>query len=301
MINRRSLLLVGAVFALANAFINPVQQSVLSEGYVDAALQAFGLNGVVLGAAALGLTALARSRDETRADALDWIFAFILMALLLVPLATAAWVGLAAYMAASLAHLRQGISPWGRAGCLILLSLGLREPVSRMLFSFFGEGVLTFDALATAAALKIIGQAALTQGNMITGGSGHELLVLSGCSSFRNLSFVLLAWFALSRFLVVRAGVRSGSRPDWIVGAGLFVAMIGVNVARLAVMAQGPEAYQFFHDGPGTQVFEGAQVLLVGGGVYATLALSKRNGFDPAGRTGPDQPRPQTAEHCSNA
>jgi len=155
--------------------------------------------------------------------------------------------------------------------------VGAREPIAKSLLDLLSEGFLNADAAMVVGILEVLGLSNARAGNLITGPEGHQLLVLSGCSSFSNLSFALLAWFALSRFLLAERGRTSSIRADLFTMSGLGTAIVGLNIARLVVMALGPGLYEFFHDGFGVYVLEALQVFIVGGAVYATLNLDRRS------------------------
>ena len=95
------------------------------------------------------------------------------------------------------------------------------------------------------------------QGNLISQVDSYGLLILTGCSSFVNLSLVLLFWLALSlRYKPSLSGI------DFALASMLSVCVVALNTVRLTLMAIDQYWYQLFHDGNGALVIEFATFLL---------------------------------------
>lgn len=186
--------------------------------------------------------------------------------LVLYPSATLAW------LAASAIAFMIAYQTKGNLAALLLLSACLREPLTAVLLKVFAGNILGFDAVLTNAALWIMGQNALLHSNIVITQSGHPLLILTGCSVFANLSYISLLWISL--YVFYQRPLTQSS--VWILGI-VMVITLASNAFRLALMTKSVQAYTFYHDGLGAQLFEWglmASVLLiiVGGCRYAKSA-----------------------------
>jgi exosortase/archaeosortase family protein len=103
------------------------------------------------------------------------------------------------------------------------------------------------------------------------GPNGHGVVIISGCSSFHNLSLALLCWVTISRLRRQNWQVR-----DFVIGSAIGITMILLNVARISLMAWDIELYHYWHDGIGAEIFAVAASL--------TILLMSLCGSRPAGR-----------------
>jgi len=250
--------LYGATLAVAavNALVRPVLASIDDLGWLAALSGGFGIGFVIPAALLLGLRLLIQTRAD-EVETLDWVLIVCALILLLVPSATVSWLVTAALAVFAMPRFR---SPWARAGLSVVLFTALRDPLATTLLKLFATPLLDTDAAMTATLLKIFMQEAAHQGNVVIGQSGHQLLILTGCTSYTNLSMALLGWFALSRNFKPFLDRRQAAA-----GLAVATAVIGLNIVRLTIMALGPAPYHFFHDGSGGVMFEAALIAVTVG------------------------------------
>ena len=99
--------------------------------------------------------------------------------------------------------------------------------------------------------LKLTTGTGTHEGNLVHGPANHSLVVLYGCSSLKNLGGACLAWWAATTWLGVRGG-RSAIVTMFAVG----VAVLGLNVVRLYLMAFDLGWYDFWHNGNGVAIYD---------------------------------------------
>lgn len=245
---------VTAVTGFLNAVARPVTVAVEKEGMVAALLGGLSINPIVAASFVLAVLLVvgSPSRPVRRRHI---VLALAVSVGLLIPNATIAWLMFGALSAGIL--LDKNLPKSARAGGAIMMAVAMREPVSKTLLDLFTEPLLAFDGWAAAYWLSMFYDQVGHRGNLITGPDGHSLLILTGCSSFTNLSYSLLAWFAISRAFHFSFPLRV-----WMAGAGISVLVPVLNHLRLAWMGLDAEAYVFFHAGGGRHWFEIGIVLI---------------------------------------
>ena len=157
-----------------------------------------------------------------------------------------------------------------RSALLIFAAMAIRTPAITLLLSVLSEEFLYIDAQLVTTALTISSIETQQIGNIIVGDDGHKLAVMTGCSSFTNLSIALLVWFAISRGIRHRISGRALAA-----GLAITISIIGLNAFRLSLMALNPELYHFFHGDIGKDLFELALVLTT-----LSVALLGTGGID---------------------
>ncbi|RED43794.1 hypothetical protein [Aestuariispira insulae] len=254
---RLSLLVIAG--CLLNGFAKPFLAWLTAPDIVDQNLgqHLFGIQPVTLFAALLGLWQLLKSPFALKPSRADLWVAIIVMALCLLPFARTAWFALALFSGWACFRLK-GNAQGSETGYVILLAVSLRDPISVAMLDLFSDGFLTFDAWASGSLLNLFGDTITVQSNMFSNSDGHSVYVLTGCASFKDISFGLLIWFSVIR--------TSGSRPlsFWFsCGAALALCLMFINIVRLALMGLSPAHYSFIHDGTGAQIFQGLLITII--------------------------------------
>jgi hypothetical protein len=136
-----------------------------------------------------------------------------------------------------------------RAAATVLLALSLNGFWGRLFFDLFAPFLLWVDTALVAAFLSVV-RSGVTWNNTIIASGDHSIVVLSGCSSFHNISLGLLAWVALTKL----------ARPDWVradarVAIAVCAAVLLLNLLRIYLLALGAESYAYWHTGTGEQIF----------------------------------------------
>ena len=236
------------VIGFANAIAKPVAKVISDLGFVNALWAGFGLNAIVCSAFALatGLIYFAPLLSTNR----NLLFiSYGTFAIFMVPVASVSWLALGLF--GIFVFIGYKNNPGFRAGGAIIAAAALRQPVSKATLDLFAGPLLDLDAAAASFWISFGRSGSVLDGNMLSTGRSHDLLVLSGCSSFTNLSFALLMWFCLSMAVCKQLTART-----WIAAALISIFVPVTNQIRLALMGLDQTTYNFIHDGDGVFVFE---------------------------------------------
>jgi len=245
------------LFAVANALLPAALTSIEQYTFMNALLSGFGQSFVIWFSLVVSAVLWNRSTIKSFAHSrITYIFALLLSLALLIPLATINWLICAACAAIWLTQYRD--DPYARASALLILAIAIREPTTKLCLTLFANQILSFDTWLTFLSLSFFNETSFSmQDNLITQPDGYGLLILTGCSSFINLSLVLLFWLALSLRLK-----PSLSRIDIALASMLGVCVVALNTFRLTLMAIDQYWYQLFHDGNGALIIELSTFLL---------------------------------------
>ncbi len=145
-----------------------------------------------------------------------------------------------------------------KAAAVVLLALATNRLWGPIFFDSFESALLHADAALAGTALIFSHPDLTWHGNVIGAAEGHRIIILSGCSSFHNISMGLLCWAALTKL----------ARPTWdwsdaAFAFGVVAVVIGLNVSRLYLMALSYDQYIYWHNGFGSQLYEIAATLAV--------------------------------------
>lgn len=136
-----------------------------------------------------------------------------------------------------------------RAAALVLWALCVQAVVGPLIFNWFTFDLLRADAALVGWALEAT-QRGFTWHDNVIETTGHSIEVFNGCSSFHNISLAALCWVTLTMMH------RTYWIPtDFAFGALACVAMIVLNAVRLYAMAQNVDAFKYWHEGVGAQIF----------------------------------------------
>ena len=238
------------VVAVLNALSRRLFESFADKTALDAILDLSGVSAIVW-FALYALVAIGSSSEPARPRPADWAIAalVIIAALLPVPqLAAAALVLLGLWCL--LAH--RATPTIGRMG-VILLALSGSLLWGRLALSLFAPPLLSIDAQLVALFAQVP-----VDGNFVhfaTGSGGYTLA--PGCSSLHNVSLAILLWATLTQLFDVPVRWQS------LLGClAAVVALLAVNIARLAAMAHMPQHFVWLHEGPGETIFAWASLVL---------------------------------------
>ena len=137
-----------------------------------------------------------------------------------------------------------------RAAATILGALAVQAFWGRGLFNLFAVDLLRADAAIVGAVVAAMHEGVTRYDNVILLSSGHGIEILSGCSSFHNVSLALLCWVT-----VTKLNRPELLRRDFLIGGVVCAMMILLNEARLYAMALSPDGFHYWHDGFGATVF----------------------------------------------
>lgn len=229
------------VAGVLNAIFYQVLDSVGTSGLLGAVIGTFGISAIVwvaLALAALNLTRETESTIERREVLVD----LAVLALVLLPQKHVAWVGLTLFALNVFAHSARHSA--AARGSLMLLAVTVPMFWGKLVLSLFSGVVLTLDAMLVGTVLRLP-----RVGNTLALADGQtHLWIEASCSSMLNLSLVVLCW---TMFCAVR-GVTLRRGLPWLVLCAVLV--IGLNIARISLIAAFPEHYDMLHGGLGATV-----------------------------------------------
>jgi exosortase/archaeosortase family protein len=208
--------------------------------------------------------------DRTEAAEMrDVLIALALCLPLLLP--TARTIKVLALGAAVFLYFRGRADPKLRAAGVVLAALTIQEYWGHIVFDMFALPLLRAETAVVGTLVHFLRAGTVWHGNIISGPSGFGIIVYSSCSSFHNLSLAMLCWLTVSR---VRN--QDWRRRDLLTGFAIGAAMIACNVTRLCLMAWSPSSYEYWHDGPGAQIFAvGASVMVLVLSLYGSRPAAR--------------------------
>jgi hypothetical protein len=109
-------------------------------------------------------------------------------------------------------------------------------------------------------------------GTVISGAAGHSIAVYPGCSAFANTLTATFIWLCLIQLAETKL-----HRWHLFALAAALACIVGINVARIGMMAYSEDAYVFWHLGAGATFISIAMLTCVV--VFFLLAQLKIHGF----------------------
>jgi hypothetical protein len=239
------------IIGLANAMARPILKDVNDIGFVDSLMSGFGISFIVWFAAYCSIDLLHQKKADPLSP-LDIFVTFLILILLCIPSTIASWLVLAGFAAYCSFFVTKPHTKMRNAS-FIMLALSLRVPVSDVFLKLSADSLLQFDAFATLSVVQLIDESILRHGNILVGPQGHELLIMTGCASFTNISLAILLWFAVVRSYSLK---WTASLNLHIIPLCIFV--MGLNIFRLSMMSLSIEKYHFYHDELGADIINSA-------------------------------------------
>ena len=191
---------------------------------------------------------LLRASDPVPARWRELLVAAALCLLLFLPMSRAIWVaavGIAIYL-----FIFNGGDLRLRAAATVLAGLSVQEYWGHIFFNLVAFPLLDAETAAVGTLLAAVRPGTGWQDNMITGPNGFGIVVYSACSSFHNVSLAALCWLTVSRWRH-----QNEWRRDLVMLGVVAVTMILLNLLRLCLMAWDVDLYDYWHTGPGADIF----------------------------------------------
>ena len=212
---------------------------------------------------------LASSNSKPVAAMSDILIALALCLPLFLP--TTRTIKVLALGAAVFFWFRGGDQPKLRSAGIVLAALAIQKYWGHIVFDLFAAPLLRAETAVVGTLVEALRAGTVWQGNVITAPSGFSIIVYSACSSFHNLSLAMLCWVTVSRLRN-----QTWRRGDFLTACVIGVAMIACNVTRLCLMAWGPDLYEYWHNGPGAQIFAaGASAMVLVLSLYGSRPVSR--------------------------
>ena len=229
---------LAAVFTLAclNGLADSVVLWLRVMGLVDGLLSTFNISAIVLLACFAALALLVRSTDAGKVTAADIAVAVVVFAMTLVPMGKASW--LAVTLLALYVVWTSERGSVRRRSAIILLAVTGPALWGPILLSALAQPMMRADAFLVSS---LIGT--YRYGNLVdfADGSGR-FEIAPWCSSFHGISLAVLAVVATVQLIG-----REWMRRDYVWGLCAVLAVIAVNVSRLALIGVYREHFDLIH------------------------------------------------------
>jgi hypothetical protein len=140
------------------------------------------------------------------------------------------------------------VAPQLKAAGWVLAAVSVQLFWSRLAMMFFVRPIATADAHLVSLVINrpVVGY------SVEFAHGGHMLSILGPCTSVQNASIALMLYVA-----VVRSFRPIPRRSELLALAGVFLTVVGINIGRLALMAQSMEMYHLVHGANGAAVVNG--------------------------------------------
>jgi hypothetical protein len=267
-LSRRDIFIWAAAILFINQLLGVIKE--MPAASLEVLVSDFLVVGIFQYLAWYGIFRLLGSSDPAlAAHWRDFLVTAALCLLVFLPSSRAIWVaatGIAIYL-----QLTDAGDPKLRAASIVLAALSVQELWGKVFFNLFASYVLRAEAAVVGTMLEAARPGTVWQDNIIMGPDGHNVLIMSACSSFHNVSLALLCWVTISRLRCQTWQVR-----DFVIGVAIAMTMILFNLARILLMAWNVELYHYWHEGIGTEIF--------GTGASLTILLMSLYGSRPPGR-----------------
>lgn len=237
-IDRPRLFAFAGILSAGNALSSPILSAIRDHGPGFAALDLFGVSGVVIFALFVLERISADCGDAEplqRFDGLAVALLFLASFLPIVMLSGLALIGLSLWL---------GFTSSGdsRSRRLAVLLLALTGPLvwGKVALILFGQQVLALDAQLVG----LISGSSVT-GNIVTfSGERRGFYIAAACSSINHLTLATVLWAAITQMLGIRVTPRS-----LLLCLAAIAGVIVVNTVRLTAIALYPADFATLHDG----------------------------------------------------
>jgi hypothetical protein len=230
------------VVGFVNGNLFRVVKQVTDHGLASELMNTFGISLIVWVALVVGVVLLCRP-PTARSERLDGVLTVAAGVAFLVPLAPLSWLAVSGLAARVIWTSQPGSLP--HRGGWILLATTFPMFWSRALFAVLSQQILEFDAMLVA---WITGVERAGNSVAFADGSGY-LWIAPACSSFANVSLVVLCWVLITQFVHRRTSLGSAR---WILAAS--AAVIAINVTRLSLIDRYSQAFDLLHGPIGATV-----------------------------------------------
>ena len=133
---------------------------------------------------------------------------------------------------------------------MILFAIAAYRIAAKLLLVLFADVILRLDTAVAGVMLAWVVPGSTWSGTELHPPGGVGITVAMACSSFANLSLVCLCYTSIA----VLDGARH-SRRNFAAMVGVCLVIIALNTLRLLLMARSLDAYEYWHFGPGSQIF----------------------------------------------
>jgi hypothetical protein len=223
------------ILAGVNGLGGAVASSVVRSGWQDAILNTFDISAIVWVALTVGVLLIRPVAKSRPISNVDMALGLACLVLTCIPAGPPSWIALT--LSSGWVLLGEH-SATQRKGLIIVLATTVTMFWSRLCFQLFADTILSIDASFVSA---LVGTE--RSGNMVrfVNGPGY-LVIYPTCSSLANISLAVLCWITL-----VQLVEHKWRTVDIVWGGVACFAVIGINVSRMGLMAQGLDYYEAIH------------------------------------------------------
>jgi hypothetical protein len=136
-----------------------------------------------------------------------------------------------------------------RAGA-IFIALGCQRLLGSVIPVLFGDVILKLDTAGAGLLMQFFVPGTTWSGNVLKPPGDPGITVFMGCSSFANLSFVILCFTSLYAADGGRSPRRAMAAVTCVCGC-----VILLNTLRLVAAAKSLDSYIYWHNGTGAEIF----------------------------------------------
>jgi len=256
---------------LLNAIVSPITKTILTVGWADGIMSGGGISFIVWFSLLIGFSLIFKGVRNSDITLVDKVVCMFFIAVCFLPSALICWVSL--FLLCAYLSFKNRNSIELKAGFLILAVIAFRIPLIQFCMSVFSGPLLEIDAFFVSNFLSFFTDTASFSGNIVYTKNDYSLAIMTGCSSFDNMSLALLLWFTL---VCSNHCLGDWNRITHVVV--LSVVIIFTNTIRLSLMAWEKEFYQFFHGDTGLMLIE---LVLLGTAVLMALYTNRSGGKTP--------------------
>jgi hypothetical protein len=245
-----------AILAVLNAVLPALLLSLRQHSFSEALFSGFGQSFIIWFSLFVCFKLYLNPFDPVTAykkcPTWQYSLALVLSMSLILPFSLSSWVcaGIASIAWQATLSPTQRKSNLGYSS-ILLFALAIREPSAQFFLQIVAEQVLALDAQLAFLLLDVFSDQVSLQNNIIVNKEGTNLVILTGCSAFGNLSLAMLLYLSLKLFWFAQLDKR-----DVYNMLLLIVLVLLSNSSRLALMTMSNDSYAFIHDGLGADLFD---------------------------------------------
>jgi exosortase/archaeosortase family protein len=223
------------ILGCTSGLIARILHSVMAVGWMDALFRTFDISVIIWVSCIAGVLLI--NRDQTLGvRPFEIALGAGLVVLVILPIGPLSWIGVTVLSVYILVSTEVTTS---RRGASILLAATVPMLWSRALFDFFADFILAADASLVS---WLIGTR--RTGNLVEfADNSGQLVIFPACSSLANVSVAILCWVTFSELVSHK---KSGQDFLWCFLSCL--AVVAVNVSRMAILGLSEDNYLNFHN-----------------------------------------------------
>ncbi|MGC5780898.1 hypothetical protein J4O73_19445 [Methylobacterium sp. NFXW15] len=240
------------IFSIGTILSAVLQRHLLEEAQTSQHLVEFNVGEMF---AAAAIVSLVLSRPYKRVSLACFDIAVMLLAALAWFLPEQHSVYLAMTLAGAWIVLRRCSDPQMASVGQIWIALSIYELWGKLLFKVAYQTIEVVEVGLIYRVGRLFHSGLGLNGASLSVGGDWSIVILEGCSSFHNLSLTVLIWLAILK--IAEQAADQGAFRALGMSACLVVV---INVARILAMLPSREAYEFWHEGPGSSLVAFASV-----------------------------------------